>query len=58
VIRRPSSSCVAAIHTFFFSAIEPDYLAKAIAAVMPVRLREVIELVPARIHAARRNGMQ
>ena len=44
-------------HLLLFT-IEPDHLAKAITEVMPVCLREVIELVPARIHAARRNGMQ
>jgi hypothetical protein len=43
---------------FLLCAIEPYHLAKAITEVMPVRLREVIELVPARIHAARRNGVQ
>ncbi len=39
-------------------AIEPDHLAHAIAEVVPVRLREVVELVHREVHAARRDLVQ
>ena len=39
-------------------AIEPDHLAELIAEMMPVGLSQIVQLVLARVHAARRDGVE
>jgi hypothetical protein len=43
---------------FLCGPVQPDHFAEAVAEMVPARLGEIIQLVPARIHAAGRDGVQ